>query len=103
MKRASKMNYANMMNSILPEDIRIIGCEEVTPDFNARYWCTTRRYKYFFAKNNLNIELLKQRIKDFEGTHNFINFCKINVTNTVNFERTIFSADIVKVNQDENI
>lgn len=46
---------------------------------------------------------MKKAIKDFEGTHNFINFCKINVTNTVNFERTIFSADIIKANQSERL
>ena len=79
------MNYCSMINALLPEDIRIIGCEEVQAEFNARYWCTSRRYKYFFAKNNLNIELMREVIKDFVGTHNFINFCKINVTNTVNF------------------
>jgi tRNA pseudouridine38/39 synthase len=75
----------------------------VAQEFNARYQCTKRRYKYFFAKNNLNIDLMKKVIKDYEGTHNFINFCKINVTNTVNFERTIFSADIIKVNSDEKL
>lgn len=79
------IDYCKMLNAILPEDIRIIGCEEVEPDFNARYWCKTRRYKYFFARGSLNIPLLKEVIKLFEGTHNFINYCKINVTNTVNF------------------
>jgi len=74
-----------MLNAILPEDIRIIGCESVEADFNARYWCKTRRYKYFFARGSLNIPLLKEAVKLFEGTHNFINYCKINVTNTVNF------------------
>ena len=66
------------------------------PEFNARYWCKTRRYKYYFARGSLNIELLSKAIKHFEGTHNFINFCKINVTNTFNVERTIFSAEVVK-------
>lgn len=44
-----------MLNAILPEDIRILACQEVSDDFNARYWCTKRSYKYFFAKNNLDI------------------------------------------------
>lgn len=39
---------------------------------------------------------MKEGIKLYVGTHNFINYCKINLTNTVNFERTIFSAEIVK-------
>lgn len=33
----------------------------------------------------MNIEAMKEGIKYFEGTHNFINFCKINLANTVNF------------------
>jgi tRNA pseudouridine38/39 synthase len=74
-----------MLNAILPEDIRVLACKEVTDDFNARYWCTKRSYKYFFVKNNLNIEIMKSAIKNFIGTHNFINYCKMNLTNTVNF------------------
>lgn len=53
------IQYCKMMNALLPEDIRIIGCQEVTPDFNARYWCKERRYKYYFAKGSLNIPLLR--------------------------------------------
>ena len=51
----------------------------------------------------MDIDLLSKAIKIFEGTHNFINYCKINVTNTVNFERTIFSADVVKAPVEEKI
>lgn len=76
-----------MLNSILPDDIRILACEPVQEEFNARYWCKERSYKYFFVKNNLNIEAMKQAIRSFEGKHNFINFCKMNLCNTVNFER----------------
>ena len=56
-----------MLNAILPDDIRIIGCEQVSDDFNARYWCTRRSYKYFFPKNNLNIEAMKEAIQYFVG------------------------------------
>ena len=57
------IQYCSMLNALLPEDIRIIGCEEVSPDFNARYWCKTRRYKYYFAKGSLNIPLLSKVVK----------------------------------------
>jgi tRNA pseudouridine38/39 synthase len=80
-----KIEYCAMLNAILPEDIRVLACQEVNDEFNARYHCTRRCYKYFFAKNNLNIEAMRDAIKDFVGTHNFINYCKMNLTNTVNF------------------
>jgi tRNA pseudouridine38/39 synthase len=54
-----KLDYCSMLNALLPEDIRIIGCEPVGEDFNARYWCISRRYKYFFARGNLNLELMR--------------------------------------------
>lgn len=44
----------------------------------------------------MDLNAMNQAIKYFVGTHNFINFCKINLTNTVNFERTIFEAEIRK-------
>ena len=74
-----------MLNAILPDDIRILACEEVSDEFNARYWCTRRSYKYFFPKNTLNIKAMEEAIKYFIGTHNFLNFCKSNLTNTVHF------------------
>ena len=48
-------------------------------------------------KNNLNIEAMQKAIKSFEGRHNFLNFCKMNLCNTVNFDRLIISANVVKV------
>ena len=39
---------------------------------------------------------MREAIKSFICTHNFINYCKINLTNTVNFERTLHHAEIIK-------
>jgi len=47
-----------MLNAILPDDIRILACEEVSDKFNARYWCKRRSHKYFFPKNNMNIKAM---------------------------------------------
>jgi tRNA U38,U39,U40 pseudouridine synthase TruA len=38
-KQEKELNYCEMLNSILPEDIRILACEAVEEEFNARYWC----------------------------------------------------------------
>ena len=90
----NRVEYCKMLNSNLPEDIRILSCEEVSPDFNARYWCTEREYKYFFLKSFLDLDAMNEAIEQFEGTHNFINFCRIDVVATTNHERTIKKARI---------
>lgn len=40
-------NYIPAMNSLLPQDIRIIDAKEVPFDFSARFNATSRTYRYF--------------------------------------------------------
>ena len=40
-------NYIPAMNSLLPQDIRIIAAKEVPMDFSARFNATSRTYRYF--------------------------------------------------------
>lgn len=54
-----------MLNANLPTDIRILSCQVVPDDFNARYWCTSREYKYFFLKSFLDLERMEEAIKQF--------------------------------------
>jgi tRNA U38,U39,U40 pseudouridine synthase TruA len=41
---------------------------------------------------------IKFRIKKFVGKHNFINFCKLDVTTTIDFVKTISEASIKEFN-----
>ena len=45
------MDYVKMINGVLPDDIRIIAWSEAPTDFNARFNCTNRTYKYFFLED----------------------------------------------------
>ncbi len=47
------------MNGSLPDDIRILAHKQADNNFNARYDCVSRTYKYFFIGNNMDIELMK--------------------------------------------
>ena len=99
LKTSKQLDYSKMINGCLPSDIRILVHQEVDETFNARYYkflydlsfgknrfdCTTRIYKYFFVKNNLDIEKMKIAAQKFLGEHDFRNFCKLDVTNTVNY------------------
>ena len=40
-------NYIPAMNSLLPQDIRIIDAKEVPMEFSARFNATSRTYRYF--------------------------------------------------------
>lgn len=79
------------MNSQLPEDIRVIGCEYADRDFHARFDCKGKEYIYkvwngkrgnpfmnrysLFYPYNLDEKLLDEQAKDFIGTHDFAAFC----------------------------
>ncbi|KAG2370637.1 hypothetical protein C9374_001000 [Naegleria lovaniensis] len=99
--RASKdpsksFDYVKMLNNSLPEDIRVLAWCPVTKDFDARFGCIQRTYKYFFIKQNLNIDKMREAALKFIGDHDFRNFCKINAEDVSNFRRKILNVEIVK-------
>ena len=55
--KTEELPYMAMLNSTLPEDIRVLSWAPVGPDFNARFNCLHRTYKYFFPKGNLDISV----------------------------------------------
>ena len=117
---AEELPYVSMLNSILPPNIRVLAwCPFPSPDFNARFSCKERRYKYFFTnpaflptpgplglKNAngteaqvregwLDIEAMKTAAKKLEGLHDFRNFCKIDPSKQMtSCERRITHATV---------
>lgn len=102
-----EMDYCTLLNKVLPADIRVLGWSEVTDEFNARFSSTYRRYRYFFVKRQLDIDLMHEAAQSLVGVHNFQNFCKIDVENVINFVREIFFAKIElfyeSTNKDESM
>ncbi|KAJ5924488.1 hypothetical protein N7466_008675 [Penicillium verhagenii] len=126
---ADEINYIQVLNRVLPEDIRVLAyCPNPPPGFDARFSCRERRYRYFFtqpafsptpgpfgfekdsngprATNRegwLDIEAMREAAKYFEGTHDFRNFCKLDTSKQIeNFQRKIHRADIEFVNPKSN-
>lgn len=119
---ADELPYINMLNRVLPEDIRILAwCPHPPSDFNARFSCRERQYKYFFTQPAfpptpgplgftpraadgsapkcregwLDIDAMRKAAKHFEGVHDFRNFCKLDTTKQIdNFVRRIYHSDI---------
>ena len=56
--------------------IRILGYAVVDDDFDARFSCLYREYKYFFNLGSMDLGLIKEAAEKLIGEHDFRNFCK---------------------------
>ncbi|CAJ1080339.1 tRNA pseudouridine(38/39) synthase [Xyrichtys novacula] len=91
----SELPYVKMLNRVLPQDIRILDWAPVAEGFSARFDCQSRTYRYYFPRGCLDVALMADAAKRYEGTHDFRNICKMDVGNGVlQFERTILSASV---------
>lgn len=52
-----EIDYCVILNKVLPPDIHCISWCPADENYSARFNCTSRTYKYFFPKGNLNIEV----------------------------------------------
>lgn len=119
--------YVRILNRLLPLDIRILAwCSDLPEDFNARFSCRERRYRYFFTnpaftptpksagisasrttdsrtgshrrEGWLDIDAMKEAAKRYEGLHDFRNLSKLDATKQItDFKRRIFRSEIIAV------
>ena len=109
-KNLKQLAYA--MNKMLPEDIHILSLEKVDDDFHARYSAKRKIYEYDILLKNkevfnydlaylypmdLDIDLLKDALKLFEGEHIYQDFTS-KEEDEGNFVRTIYSIEVNKEN-----
>jgi len=107
------------MNSLLPDDIRILQCEPCAAEFNPNKDSKSKEYHYYFcadpiynpvlndivahissndkasAAGPLDIELMQRACKLFVGEHDFYNFARRDANIGSTF-RTIFSCEILQ-------
>lgn len=97
-----ELNYVSILNQQLPPDIRVAAVAFRLPDdFDARFSCKERHYKYLFDKKGLDIERMREGAKLFEGENDFRNFCKLDGSKQItNYKRNIVSADVIPFNDD---
>jgi len=95
------------LNSVLPDDIRLISSSEVKPAFHPRFDAVDKRYIYliyrhpdkkvFYGKNaycnmeSMDIEAMQRACQYLEGRHNFKSFCA-SKSGVKNFEREIMKC-----------
>jgi len=107
------------MNSLLPDDIRILQCEPCAAEFNSNKDSKSKEYHYYFctdpiynpvlndivahipssgkasATEPLDIELMQRACKLFIGEHDFYSFARRDANISSTF-RTIFSCEILQ-------
>lgn len=98
-----EIDYIKTLNQSLPADIRVHSvCLRPPPDFDARFSCTFRHYKYIFNGENLDIEAMNRAASYFLGENDFRNFCKIDASKQItNFKRKILESKIEPASDNE--
>lgn len=102
--------FLDLFNFNLPQDIRALSITDVNSSFNIIKDSKVKEYHYVFSegqKNHpfcapilatilqpLNIDLMKQGAKLFEGHHNFKAYC-YKASSTGEFLRTIEQSEII--------
>jgi len=104
-------NFLETFNKNLPQDIRALSITETDANFNIIQSVKLKEYLYLFTfgqkihpftapfmtsiQNELNLELMKEGAKLFEGEHNFEQYCyKPKPGN--NYVRTILTSEIIE-------
>ena len=113
---AEKIPFA--INTMLPEDVRVLSCEEVSSDFHARFQAKEKTYVYkLYLSPHLNplknataenicvpldFEEMEKAARFIEGTHDFRCFeaSGSSVKDTV---RTVEKVEIIKNGEDVEI
>jgi hypothetical protein len=91
---SDEIDYALILNNILPAEVRVLGWADVPDDFSARFTATLRGYRFYFPARDLNTVAMRSAAERLVGTHDFRNLCKIDLTNTQNFERELISLRV---------
>ncbi len=108
MKTESDINSYRLigaLNAVLPDDIAVKDCVEVTLDFHARYDCQGKEYiykiwnspfknpflqdRYLHYKREIDVDVLNKAAKAFEGEHDFSAFCASKTTVSDDFVRNV--------------
>jgi len=95
----AELDYCGTMNRVLPDDIQVLGWSPVGEDFNARFSCQNREYKYHLCSPGvapLNLERMQEAARDLVGEHDFRNFCKAD-PNASHFVRRVLEVDVRRV------
>ncbi|EGT38269.1 hypothetical protein CAEBREN_00927 [Caenorhabditis brenneri] len=97
--KPEELPYVKMLNGLLPKTIRVFAWAPVKREFNARFDCNRRTYKYSFAKADLDLEKMREAASLLIGEHDYINFCQMDLNEKRLTQATVRKIYEVKVEQ----
>jgi tRNA pseudouridine38/39 synthase len=119
-ENGEEIDYVGNLNRALPDDVRALCWYAVPDGFSSRFNCTSRRYEYHFTRvvrqnlappprggeeagkcepeEILDVERMREACEKLVGTHDFRNFCKMNVKDCRDYTRHIKECRIEKKN-----
>ena len=92
-----EIDYVSVINRALPDDVRVLAWSYVDASFSARFDCSYRHYKYFFADpggGGLDLDAMRDAARRLEGEHDFRNLCKMDAKNVHNYVRRVDSCRV---------
>jgi tRNA pseudouridine38/39 synthase len=98
-----EISYDQVINKQLPPSIRVLAWSPVSNTFNARHDCLYRTYRYYFAADGLNISDMIRGAEMLKGTHDFRNFCKIDILSVRSFVREIQHIEFIQCPADPSV
>jgi len=119
----SAEEFQRALNALLPQTIRIVGSEEVGPNFDARWSARGKIYRYRIYRGKvvppmiwryvlhypfpLDEEAMRDAAARFAGTHDFASFAASTGSEEDDKERStereIFSTELVRMADDEEL
>jgi tRNA pseudouridine38-40 synthase len=119
----SAEEFQRALNALLPQTIRIVGSEEVGPDFDARWSARGKIYRYRIYRGKvvppmiwryvlhypfpLDEEAMRDAAARFAGTHDFASFAASTGSEEDDKERStereIFSTELARTADDEEL
>ena len=102
-KVSTELPYVKVLNSNLPPSIRVLAWSPTSTDFNSRFSCKYRHYKYAFHRSAspgvalLDLDLMRAAANELVGDHDFRNFCKLDGSKQIeNHSRRVLKAYFVE-------
>lgn len=95
----AELNYPRLLNGVLPPSIRILAWSPAPADFDSRFSCSYRHYKYAFTQDGvpgtppLDLGLMEEGAARLIGEHDFRNFCRLDGSKQIeNHGRCVIKA-----------
>ncbi len=107
--------WKRAFNALLPSDIYVTSVVNESENFHARFNAIGKHYEYklymgekniflrdhsFYCYYNLNMQVLQDCCKMFEGTHDFSSFCTNEFGTHPDQVRTIYECSVKKVDNE---